>query len=161
MCSLPFLPPRPPPADPSVSYSGQPLSCLTHVPKETSGPPSSPQYSPSQPSFFPRSCGFLGRCKDHALLGASGPGEWGCLSSCSLRDLLPLTFWASRSGSYGGRTPQIPQKLFVPRALSMEHQMLFLSLLRVLPVAPSELVQADRCGVFCSQDWDFNYFCLL
>lgn len=38
-------------------------------------------------------------------------GEGG--SSWFLRDLLPLTFWESRSVSSGGGTPRISQRLFV------------------------------------------------
>lgn len=50
-------------------------------------------------------------------------------STWFLRDLLPLTFWESRSGSPGGGTPpNSPEAICALCALRMEHQVPSLSL---------------------------------
>lgn len=48
------------------------------------------------------------------------------VNSWSLRDLLPLTFWESRSWGSGEGTTHISQRLFVPSALRLEQHMPFL-----------------------------------
>lgn len=77
------------------------------------------------------------------------PGPWG---ACYL--------WPSGSSKVGLSWRDPHQRLFVPSALRIEHQMPSLTLLRV-PMTSLNLSSLIRCGGSCSQDWDLNCFCLL
>ena len=116
------------------------FSCLPICPKRYLGlrplhPPSFPAVFLSQILWIPR-----------RMQGSRSPWSfrpWGTVVELLVFEgPAAFDFLGVQKWGLWWENPQIPQRLLVPSALRMEHQMLPLSLLRV-PMTPSELVQAD------------------
>lgn len=97
----------PPPADPGVLFSDQPLPCFSVCPNRHLGLPPLCICSPSLLSSlisFPDPVGSWEDAKIMLSLEHQALEVGKVVNSSSLRVLLPLTFWESRSGGSGGGT---------------------------------------------------------